>query len=463
MELVTRGFYGRGDLELILSSPVAAWQLFAVRIAAMAVTVGSTSLVLAAPFINVAAWFGGMRWLSAYAVVAALAMVAVGVAVTLTAALFRAFGPKRTRLGAQIVAAVIGTSFVIGVQFAAILSLAAPFQIAFLQSEAVLRSAPDIGSALWWPARAIGGDLPALAIVMGVGITLLTVAGLWSVESDLAELRARDLIGWLGLASATTDPATPAALRAARTRRSPRPLSRGDSPLPGIVFDERKEGVLEAGMAYPDLPAQLVQIPFSEEAAGHHHTDAVSHALGDLQDVRRHDHGAAATGALAQHTLDQPRRASIETGERLIQNDQPRFEVEIFQRRQLVVDHRFVREPRHDLLGADRIGQCIYAKDRYRSAIRLQQPRHHPQCRGFARAIRSQQCVKFAGANRQIQCTDRRSLEMLGETPEFEGVWKSCLVHYIPKERVARQVLADVEWLFYRKTPACARQSCSRP
>ena len=100
MELVTRGFYGRGDLDLILSSPVAAWRLFAVRIGAMAVTIALTSLALAAPFINVLAWFGGTCWLSAYAVVPALAMVAVAVAVTLTAGLFRAVGPKRTRLAA---------------------------------------------------------------------------------------------------------------------------------------------------------------------------------------------------------------------------------------------------------------------------------------------------------------------------------------------------------------------------
>ena len=96
MELVTRGFYGRGDLDLILSSPVAASRLFVVRIGAMAVTIALTSLALAAPFVNVLAWFGGMRWLSAYAVVPALAMVAVAVAVALgTAGLFRALGPKR--------------------------------------------------------------------------------------------------------------------------------------------------------------------------------------------------------------------------------------------------------------------------------------------------------------------------------------------------------------------------------
>jgi ABC-2 type transport system permease protein len=140
----------------------------------MAATIALTSLALAAPFIDVLAWFGGMRWLSAYVVVPALAMAAV--AVTLTAGLFRSLGPKRTRLAAQIVAAVIGASFVIGVQFAAIFSLGVPAQIVFLRSEAVVRSAPDIGSVLWWPAHAIRGDLPALAIIMGFGASLLAAA-----------------------------------------------------------------------------------------------------------------------------------------------------------------------------------------------------------------------------------------------------------------------------------------------
>jgi len=148
---------GRADLGLILSSPVAAWRLFAVRIGAMTVTIAVMSLTLAAPFINILTWFGGLRWLTAYGVIVALAMVAVAIAVMLTVGLFRAIGPKRTRLCAQIVAAVIGASFAIGVQFAAILSYGAPSRVAFLQSEAVIRYAPDSGSALWWPARAILG------------------------------------------------------------------------------------------------------------------------------------------------------------------------------------------------------------------------------------------------------------------------------------------------------------------
>jgi len=174
MERVTRAFYGRADLDLILSSPVAAWPLFAVRIGAIAVTIAAMSLVLAAPFINVLSWLGGLRWLAAYGVIAALAMVTVAVAVILTLGLFRTIGPKRTRFCAQIVAALIGASFAIGVQFAAILSYGTPSRVVLLQSAALTRYAPDVGSILWWPARAILGDLLALAFVLSIGTVMLT-------------------------------------------------------------------------------------------------------------------------------------------------------------------------------------------------------------------------------------------------------------------------------------------------
>jgi ABC-2 type transport system permease protein len=131
MEAITRAFYGRGDLGLILSSPVTAWRLFAVRIGAIAVTIAVMSLALAAPFINILAWFGGLRWLAPYGVIVALAMLTVAVAVMFTVGLFRAIGPKHTRLCAQIVAAVIGASFVIGVQLAAILSCGTPSRVVF--------------------------------------------------------------------------------------------------------------------------------------------------------------------------------------------------------------------------------------------------------------------------------------------------------------------------------------------
>src|SRR6516164_5781354 len=177
MERVTRVFYGRGDLDLILSSPVAVWRLFAVRIGAIVVTIAVMSLALAAPFINILAWFSGLRWLAAYGVIVALAMVTVAVAVMLTVGLFRTIGPKHTRLCAQIVAAVIGASFVISMQLAAILSYGSPSRFAFLQSEAVTRYAPDSGSSLWLPARAILGDMCALVVVFSISAIMISMDG----------------------------------------------------------------------------------------------------------------------------------------------------------------------------------------------------------------------------------------------------------------------------------------------
>ena len=90
MESVTRAFYARSDLDLILSSPAAARKIFAVRIAAMALSVIVMAALLGAPIINVLIARGGARWLGAYGVVVAMGAPAAACAVALTVLLFRA-------------------------------------------------------------------------------------------------------------------------------------------------------------------------------------------------------------------------------------------------------------------------------------------------------------------------------------------------------------------------------------
>jgi ABC-2 type transport system permease protein len=170
MESVTRTFYTRSDLELILSSPAPANKLFAVRISAMALATSLMSLLLLGPFIDVLAWQRGPRWLSAYGVIVAISLLATALAVVLTVSSFRIIGPKRTRLAAQIVAAVIGGMFVIGLQLAAMFSTGTMSRLAFLQSKYVVSRAPDIHSAFWWPARAALGDVTALAVVIAASV-----------------------------------------------------------------------------------------------------------------------------------------------------------------------------------------------------------------------------------------------------------------------------------------------------
>jgi len=176
MESMTRAFYSRADLDLILASPVAAQKLFAVRIGTVALSIAMMALPIAAPFIDVLAARGGARWLGGYGLIVAMGAAAAALAIGLTVALFRGIGPKRTRLVAQVAAAAIGAAFVIGLQVAAILSYGTISRTAVLQSDAVLAHAPGPDSALWLPARAALGDGFAFAAVLGVSLLLLAAA-----------------------------------------------------------------------------------------------------------------------------------------------------------------------------------------------------------------------------------------------------------------------------------------------
>lgn len=176
VENVTRAFYTRGDLELVLSSPVAAWRLFAVRIVAMVFTLLAMALFLTAPFIDVMAWRQGARWLSVYPVMLALASVAVTLAIVVVVVMFRTIGPQRTRLIAQIVSAFVGAIFAVVLQVGAIQSFGTPDRMAFLQSPAMLAIAPEPDSPAWGLAYAAMGYPAALLTVFGMAALALAAA-----------------------------------------------------------------------------------------------------------------------------------------------------------------------------------------------------------------------------------------------------------------------------------------------
>ena len=100
----------------------------------------------------------------AFGVVIAIGLTAAAVAIAITVVLFRLIGPSRTRLVAQIVAAVIGAGFVIALQVAAILSYGTLSRFAVLTSDAAAAYAPALDSPLWWPARAAIGDGTVLVV-----------------------------------------------------------------------------------------------------------------------------------------------------------------------------------------------------------------------------------------------------------------------------------------------------------
>jgi ABC-2 type transport system permease protein len=173
IESVTRVFYARADLDLIISSPVKLDNVFSVRIAAIALSVIAMALLLSTPFVDVLMIGGGIRWFAAYGVVVAIGLSAAAVAIVVTIALFRLIGPSRTRLVAQILAAIIGAGFVIALQVAAILSYGTLSRFAVLTSDAAAAFAPSLESLVWWPARAALGDAEALLLLLAGGLVLL--------------------------------------------------------------------------------------------------------------------------------------------------------------------------------------------------------------------------------------------------------------------------------------------------
>lgn len=172
MESVTRTFYSRSDLELILSAPVKAERLFAVRIGAMALSAALMSILLMGPFINVLIWRDGWQWLSAYGVLIAVSLVTTSLAVAITIKLFQWIGPRRTRVAAQITAAIVGGVFVIGLQTAAMFSSGTLQRLSVLQSETVLAHAPAPDSPVWWPAAAALGNGWDLFFVLAASLLI---------------------------------------------------------------------------------------------------------------------------------------------------------------------------------------------------------------------------------------------------------------------------------------------------
>jgi ABC-2 type transport system permease protein len=175
LESVTRAYYARSDLDLILSAPASSRTIFAVRTGMTAATTLLLACLLASPVVDVLVLHDGAHWLLAYLVLAALSALSTALAVLITVGLFRTAGPRRTRLIAQIVAAIIGAGFVIGIQAIAILHFGnMSSRFALFGDPAVVAAMPDVQSPLWLPAKAALGDWGALAMVLAAGAVALS-------------------------------------------------------------------------------------------------------------------------------------------------------------------------------------------------------------------------------------------------------------------------------------------------
>ncbi len=172
-------FYERGDLDLLLSSPVPSGRILTVRASAVALTPFMWFALFATPFLLPLTLLVRPGWILDYALLAALALLAGAGGVAMAMGLFRLIGPKRTRTAGQILAALIGAAFFLVSQARNLAPdggrAAAVWFLSLARSGALQGGAP-----LTWPAAAVAGDpAPLLAIVAAaVLVFTLTTRGL---------------------------------------------------------------------------------------------------------------------------------------------------------------------------------------------------------------------------------------------------------------------------------------------
>ncbi len=190
IESVTRAYYARSDMDLILSSPAASQRLFQVRTSVLAIQTITFSLLIAAPLINVLAYKDGPSWLFAYIVLIALGGIATGLALLMTLLLFRTVGTARTRLIAQIISAFVGAGFIIALQGAAVLYGEKFSRISILQSEKTIGLMPPVESWLWFPAKAAMGEIGSVILLLLIGMLFLSVIISYSARRFGADVLA---------------------------------------------------------------------------------------------------------------------------------------------------------------------------------------------------------------------------------------------------------------------------------
>jgi ABC-2 type transport system permease protein len=170
--------YQRGDLDLLLSSPIPMRRVLTTRLLAIAVIAGFLPILMIVPLVNGMVLRGEFAWAGAYPVLASLALTASAAGAGITFGLLAWVGPRWTRFAARAMATLFGAlSF---------LSTQAKFLMpdhARLTAWHALRPDQVAHGLQWWPARAVLGEpVPMAGLgLLGAGAVLLASAALGQV------------------------------------------------------------------------------------------------------------------------------------------------------------------------------------------------------------------------------------------------------------------------------------------
>ncbi|MDE2363597.1 MAG: hypothetical protein KGM42_13030 [Hyphomicrobiales bacterium] len=172
----TRALYSRGDLDIILASPMSPRPVFFARAIAIAMESIISVAIFILPIADMMALVLDWRWLAIYPTLLAAGLFGTGIGLFLTLALFRICGPRRTRTVANIFATAIGAAFAIGLQAVNIAPAAFRERLQQAVQGARLTGLLDVDGILWAPVRAATGDPRALLAWTAIAVTVFALA-----------------------------------------------------------------------------------------------------------------------------------------------------------------------------------------------------------------------------------------------------------------------------------------------
>ena len=172
LALSVNAFFSRGDMDLLLTSPINPKHILLVRGLGVGLTAALFPIVLLVPFAHVGLFAGQPKFLAIYPAAFSMALLAGGVGIWLTMSLVKLLGARRAKTAAQVLGALIGAFAFVGFQSHNFLprnTREAMFTWFDTQTTSGFLT-PD--SPLFWPVRAFMGELIPLLAFVAFAVTI---------------------------------------------------------------------------------------------------------------------------------------------------------------------------------------------------------------------------------------------------------------------------------------------------
>lgn len=168
--LAVRVLLERGDLDLLMTSPVPMTTVYGVRGLTVAMASVGSMGVFVLPLANMGPFAGQWRTLAGWPALGAMGLLAAAVAFAVTLALVAWLGLRRARVVSQLVGAFIGIGFLLAMQAEALLPRAGRQVLHGWLRGALQEGWLGAQSPLLWPMRAFAGELLPLMGLVAVGV-----------------------------------------------------------------------------------------------------------------------------------------------------------------------------------------------------------------------------------------------------------------------------------------------------